>query len=400
MLVAAIMEIVTSHCDDMDNALFKPMLPKNAETRDIAAAIQVIEEGGLHMDLTPKNEDDENGDGGMKGIGIKILEGTTVLGLTRSSNLSDLDSSDAGNTEIARHIPRSLLLQNSYDSSLTQTSMSSAVIPGLWDDLHCEHVAVPFAAWALANWAMASQENRCRIQDMDQDGNAIMTTLVAPERSVKWHGSLVARLLLEDHRLPLNDSVPDWSSSLLSTVSHASKNEDIPLAQVALSAFLVSVERSTEAQKIVMEKGLHLLRDTAKCTTKHRQVQEVLAKALELLCSGDMHLSLEDSQRWSGILLQWACGRNSSETLRSSAIKILSHVLESHGPSSVPISQAWLAILLTEILGSNKIPVKGNAQPKIDKVKVCTSFSCVFSVNLNISPFLKFPSLNLLVLCC
>lgn len=384
MLVAAIMEIVTSNCDDMDNALLKPILPKNAETRDIAAAIEVIEEGGLHMDLSSENEDDDNGDNGIKGIGIKILDGATVLGLARSSDLSDLDHSDAGSNGIARHVPQSPLLQNSYNSSLTQASLSSAVIPGLWDDLHCDHVAVPFAAWALANWAMASQENRCRIQDLDQDGNAVMTTLLAPERSVKWHGSLVACLLLEDRYLPLNDSVPDWSSSLLSTICHATKNEDIPLALVALSAFLVSVERSTEAQKIVMDKGLHLLRDTAKHTIKHKQVQELLAKALELLCTGDMQLSLEESQRWSGILLQWACGKTSSDIVRSSAIKILSHVLEIHGPSSVAISQAWLAILLTEILGSNRVSVKSNAQKKSENVKVCISFS---SVNLSISIF-------------
>ncbi|KAK4796831.1 hypothetical protein SAY86_029157 [Trapa natans] len=369
MLIAAIMEIVTSNCDDVDKALLKPLLPKNAETRDIAAAIEVIEEGGLHMDLSSENKDDDDGDKGIKGIGIKILDGATVLGLARSSDLSDLDHSDVGNNEIARHVPRNPLLQNSCDSSLTQASLSSAVIPGLWDDLHCEHVAVPFAAWALANWAMASQENRCRIQDLDQDGNAIMTTLLAPERSVKWHGSLVARLLLEDHHLPLNDSVPDWSSSLLSTIFHATKNEDISLALVALSAFLVSVERSTKAQKVVMDKGLNLLRDAAKHTVKHKQVQEMLAKALELLCTGDMQLSLEESQRWSGILLQWACGRTSSDTVRSSAIKILSHVLESHGPSSVAISQAWLAILLTEILGSNKISVKNNGQKKSEIVK-------------------------------
>ncbi|KAK4797151.1 hypothetical protein SAY86_029477 [Trapa natans] len=369
MLVAAIMEIVTSSCDDMDNALLKAALPKNAETRDIAAAIEVIEEGGLHMDSSSENKDDDNGDKGIKGIGIKILDGATVLGLARSSNLSNLDYSDAGNNEIARHVPQSLLLQNNYDTSLTHASLASSVIPGLWDDLHCEHVAVPFAAWALANWAMASHENRCCIQDLDQDGNAIMTTLLAPERSVKWHGSLIARLLLEDHQLPLNDSVPEWSSSLLLTVSHATKNEDIPLALVALSAFLVSVERSAKAQKVVMDKGLHLLRDTVKHTIQHKQVQEMLAKALELLCTGDMQLSLEESQRWSGILLQWACGRTSSDTVRSSAIKILSHVLESHGPSSVAISQAWLAILLMEILGSNKISVKDNAQKKSEKVK-------------------------------
>jgi len=92
-------------------------------------------------------------------------------------------------------------------------------------------------------------------------------------------------LLLEDHNLPLSTSVSDWTSSLLSTVSHASKTQDIPLAQIALSAFLISLERSPSAQEVVVEKGLHLMREAAKQTTKHSSVQEALGKALELLCA-------------------------------------------------------------------------------------------------------------------
>lgn len=370
MLVAAVMDIVTSNCDDLDKKSVKSTLPKNAEMRDIAAAIEVIEEGALHMDETSGNEDDDNGDSSMKGIGIKILEGSTVLGLARTNGPTNVEHLDAGRTEGVELAPKKMALQRTFDNSVAQGNLLSAVVPGLWDDLHCEHVAVPFAAWALANWALASEENRCHIQELDQDGHAVMTALGAPERSVRWHGSLVARLLLEDRNLPLNDSVPEWSSSLLSTISQASKNEDIPLALVALSAFLVSVERSSEAQRVVMEKGLYLLRDIVKRTAKHKQVQEALAKALELLSTGDTHLSLEESQRWSAILLQWVCGRSSSDIVRSSATKVLSCILEDYGPYSVPISQGWLAILLSEILGFSKASsVKGNAQPKSDKVK-------------------------------
>uniref|UniRef100_A0A0A0L2B0 GPI inositol-deacylase n=1 Tax=Cucumis sativus TaxID=3659 RepID=A0A0A0L2B0_CUCSA len=308
MLVAAIMDIVTSNCDRLENLAFEPSLPAHAETRDIAAAIQVIEEGGLEFD-EPNGGDDEDGGRGIKGIGIKILGGTTILGLSR-------------------------------------------------------------VTWALANWSMASELNRLHIHELDQDGHAVMTALMAPERSVKWHGSLVARLLLEDRNLPLNDSVSDWSSSLLSTVSHASKNDDIPLAQAALCAFLASVERFPEAQKKIMERGLHLMRDAAVRTQKHGEVQESLAKALELLSTGCMHLSAEESQRWSAILLQWVFGKISSESLRSSATKILSCILEDYGPSSIPISQGWLAILLTEILGSIKKPAaNGATQLQNDKVK-------------------------------
>ncbi|KAG6672177.1 hypothetical protein I3842_16G045300 [Carya illinoinensis] len=370
MLVAAIMDMVTSSCDSLDKVSFQPSLPGNAETGDIAAALQVVEEGGMHLDEPDRKEDDEDGGNGLKGIGIKILGGTSVMGLSRNSGLMKLGHCDASHEESTRHTSQVFVLQNRHDGLLLQTNLASAVVPGLWDDLHCEHVAVPFATWALANWAMASEVNRSHIEELDQDGRAVMTALVAPERSVKWHGSLVARLLLEDRNLSLSDSVSDWSYSLLSTVSQASKNEDIPLAQVALSAFMVSVERSHKAKKIVMEKGLHLLRDTAKRMTMHKHVQDTLAKALELLCTGDMHLSLEESQKWSGILLRWVFGKDSSDTVQSSAIKILSCILEDYGPSTVPISQAWLAIILSEILASTKTSsVKENSQPKSDKVK-------------------------------
>ncbi|XP_057973847.1 uncharacterized protein LOC131161870 isoform X1 [Malania oleifera] len=379
MLVAAIMDMVTSSCDSLGRISFQPSLPGSAEMRDIAAAIQVIEEGSMHLDETHENEDDEGGKG-VRGIGIKILGETTVLGLSRTSGLMKLEHSDGNCLEPVRPTPKTIFLQQKHDGSLAQENLSSAVVPGLWDDLHCQHVAVPFAAWALANWAMASEENRSHIQELDRDGHAVMSALMAPERTVKLHGSLVARLLLEDRNLPLNDSVSDWSSSLLSTVSQASKIEDIPLAQVALSAFLVSVERSPGARNVVMDKGLHLMRETAKRTTKHKHVQEALAKALELLCSGDKHLSLEESQKWSGILLSWVFGNSSSDIVRTSAINILSSILENHGPYSVPISQGWLALLLTEILDSNKTTlVKGNGQAKSDKVKTQIDQSNILS---------------------
>ncbi|KAL2318612.1 hypothetical protein Fmac_032488 [Flemingia macrophylla] len=362
MLVASIMDIVTSSCDKAEEVSFKPSLPGNAETRDIAAALQVIEEGGLHLDEPPDGGDDDGGTGG-RGIGIKILEGAPVLGLSRSS-------SESCHEELKHQTPKSLIYQNKYDNSPEQKNMSSAVVPGLWDDLHCEHVAVPFATWALANWATASQLNRSHIQELDRDGKAIMSALMAPERSVKWHASLVVWLLLEDRNTPLNESVSDWASSLLSTISQASKHEDVSLAQVAFSAFLLSVERSSGVQKIVMENGLNQMRDIAKQMTKHKQVQEAMAKALELLCTGEQHLSLEESQKWSGILLPWVFGTFSSDTIRSSAIRILSQILEDYGPTSVPLSQGWLAMMLSEVHSSiKKSNGKRTSQPKSDNVK-------------------------------
>lgn len=371
MLVAAILDVVTSHCESADKASFKPLLPKNAEMRDIAAAIEVIEEGGIHWDESPEGEDNDKDGTGIKGIGIKILEGTTVLGLSRTKWLMEMEHSDVSEIKTDKNIPQNISLSKANEISLAQERLSSTVVPGLWDDLHSEHVAVPFAAWALANWAIASEVNRSHIQELDRDGQAVMTALVAPERSVKWHGSLVARLLLEDRNLPLNESVSDWGSSLLSTAYQASKTQDIPLAQVALSAFLVSIERSADAREVVMEKGLPLMRETAKHTVKHKSIQESLAKALELLSRGELHMSLEESQKWSAILLPWVFSKHSSDTIRASAISILSRILEDYGPSSVPISQGWLTMLLTDVLRSRKSTLnKGSIQPGNDKVKV------------------------------
>ena len=366
MLVAALMDIITSNCDSIDLSTFQPLLPGNADTRDIAAALEVLEEGGMHLDDQDGDKDDD-GDRGMKGIGIKVLGGTTVLGFSRTNELLE---SDNGHLESTSFISRNVAPQETSGGFL-ELENASITVPGLWDDLQREHVAVPFAAWALANWALASETNRSHIQELDRDGHAIMTALTAPERTVKWHGSLVARALLDDQSLPLTDSVPGWSSSLLSTAFHASKVGDISLAQVALSAFVVSVERSNDAKKSVMDKGLHLMRGIAKQAERHKNLQESLARVLDLLYAGDMHLTLEEAQRWSGIFLRWVSGASSSEALRSSATKTLSFILEDYGPASIPISQGWLAICLNEIIEASKIStVKGSTPLKTDKVRV------------------------------
>ncbi|XAR61858.1 hypothetical protein NMG60_11016394 [Bertholletia excelsa] len=370
MLVAAIMDIITSNCDSLGKLPLRPALSGNAEMGDIIAAIEVIEEGGMHLDSAHESDEGDNGDQGIKGIGIKILGGTTDLGLSRTGVLRELDLPNTSEFDPTNNKLQNLLFNKVIYNSPDQPNMTSAVVPGLWDDLLCQHVAVPFAAWALANWAMSSHTNRSRIQELDQDGHAVLTALTTAERSVKWHGSLLARLLLEDCSLPLNDSVPDWSFSLLSDVHQASKAGDFPLAQVALSAFLVSIKRSPAAQEVVVKKGLHLMRETAKQTQNHMSVQESLAKALELLSMRDIHMCLEESQRWSGVLLDWVFQRSSSESMRLSAIKILSRIFDDYGPSSIPISQGWLALLLNDTLGFSKTKsTKGNNHLKTHKVK-------------------------------
>lgn len=391
MLVAALMDIITSNCDTVDFSSFHPLLPGKADMRDIAAALEVVEEGGIHLDDQHGEKDDDDGDKGMKGIGIKVLGGTTILGFSKTN---DLVESDGGHLQLTSYISRNMALRETSNKFL-EPERASITVPGLWDDLQREHVAVPFAAWALANWALASEINRSHIQELDRDGHAIMTALTARERTVKWHGSLVARALLDDQNLPLTFSVPSWSSSLLSTAFHASKVGDISLAQVALSAFVVSAERSDDAKKAIMGKGLHLMREITKQAERHRNLQELLARVLELLYAGNMHLSVEEAQRWSGTLLRWIFGASASDSLRISATKILSLILEDYGPASIPISQGWLTICLNEIIEASKISALNGSTPlKTDKTQIDQSnaLSAVQAVNQLATAVIKLAS--------
>ena len=144
----------------------------------------------MHFDDHEDNSSND-GDTGLKGIGIKVLGGTTILGFSRGNNSLELDNSDDDILDVPYDSRRFVVEQTAAESPLLGKSSSSAV-PGLWDDLQREHVAVPFATWALANWAIASDLNRTRIQELDSDGHAVTTALKAAERTVKWHGTLVA----------------------------------------------------------------------------------------------------------------------------------------------------------------------------------------------------------------
>ena len=61
-----------------------------------------------------------------------------------------------------------------------------------------------------------------------------------------------------------------------------------------------------------------------------------------------------ESKNWSGILLPWVFETFSSDTIRSSAIKILCHILEKYGTAGVPLSQGWLAMTLSKLQSSMK----------------------------------------------
>ena len=79
------------------------------------------------------------------------------------------------------------------------------------------------------------------------DGHDVMAALMALERTVKWHRALITQLLLEDKSLSVFDSIAEWSSSLLGMAVQSCKCQDNPLEHVALSTFLVSIEKSCNA---------------------------------------------------------------------------------------------------------------------------------------------------------
>ncbi|XP_052623847.1 uncharacterized protein LOC128129256 [Lactuca sativa] len=250
MLVAAIMDIVTSNCDNVDKIKLKPMLSGTAAMRDIAAALEVIEEGGMHMDEPPGSSQDDDDGTGLKGIGMEVLGGTSIVGLSTSNRSMELDESKATHNS------------SSFNKLNNTSSVNTTVIPGLWDDLHSQHVAVPFVAWALANWAMASDVNRSHIQELDFNGHAVMSALIAPERSVKFHGSLVAQLLLKDENLPRGNLVKNTVGVVFYSCPHfGSKLADMPwrMGYVFRPAPSIGELRSGSTRLVELNDFLHEL---------------------------------------------------------------------------------------------------------------------------------------------
>lgn len=199
MLVAAIMDVVTTSCENPSKKVFRPRLPECADLRDIAAALQVIEEGGLELDEPHDGDDDDDDRKGMRGIGIKVLGGTGVIGLLRFHDFSRLEfpylrhwnnyilphfhfsQCSFSRNHLPDHVAIEKLSAKSGSSYVSVPSVSSNTValnekldyPGLWDDLQSRHVAVPLAAWALASWASASGSNRSKIAELDRDGHAV-----------------------------------------------------------------------------------------------------------------------------------------------------------------------------------------------------------------------------------
>ena len=93
--------------------------------------------------------------------------------------------------------------------------------------------------------------------------------------------------------MALAPSVPDWCSSLLSTASQATANNDMPLGQLSLSTFLLSMMRCNESKFVIRKKGLHPLRSIAKKIENQNgqnSMKESIASALSLLYAGEVPL--------------------------------------------------------------------------------------------------------------
>eukprot|EP00249_Psilotum_nudum_P021362 c28083_g1_i2 orf=314-4183(+) len=363
LLVAAIMDIVTSSCETGDGSSFRPKLPENADTRDISAAMKLINEGGLQLDESRDIEGDGADKGGSQGIGIRVLGGTGIINLQMVweynvfNRLSQNGISFLGGIQLGSSVGENLITRQ-YSSSN----------PGLWDDLQGRFVAVPLAAWALATWAEMSSANRSKIMGLDNVGDTLKAAVMAPERTVKWHGAVAIRFLLEDKENFVDEAAATWSPALLDSAVKAVNVDDASLAKVALNAFCLCVRESGSTQKMVLEKNLPMMHSLAKCTQKNTTLQEQLVQALEVLSLSGIGLSLDESKRWSGLLLSWVFNCTFEDAIRCSASRILARVLSDLGHAGIPISQTWLAMLLMDAI-SSKRPSFGKGDSSLSKSK-------------------------------
>ncbi|BBM98694.1 protein SERAC1 [Marchantia polymorpha subsp. ruderalis] len=377
MLVTAIMDLITSSCD-AEVASVRPKLPESADPEDIAAALQVVKDGGWHGDDQNSKDSDSpgktgNNRKGVHGIGIRVLGGTGVLGVQReqySLSLSEKFYSSLMEKLKEFWIPRTLLFTSNGNSSTAFSDKSqrrswggqkvaaserSRAKYGLWDDLQGRHITVPLAAWALANWAQASAGNRAKILELDGDGEALLAAVLAPEKTVKWHGAMAMRLLLGSKNYALNDIAPRWSSALLGVAAQAGKVEDTSLAHCAILALTACVSRSKPAQSLVFQTGLPVLREIANESEVNSTVQGALAQLLDVLTAEEDGLPLDESKKWAATLLRWACNRVSDNSTRDCGSRVLVRVLNNLGQGGIPISQAWLALLLVEAVADGKL---------------------------------------------
>lgn len=312
MLVAALMDIITSSCDVGGGPALK--LPENAQSEDIASALQLLREGGPLLNEEKTSEvihaikADRQGGGGFR------------------------------------------------DQKWTKKGQQHGrwIKFGLWDDLQGPQVYVPLAAWALGAWAQASTSNCEKIADLDTNGESLLTALQAPERTVKWHGAIAIKSLLQDEHNLLSRLAHLFSESLIATASQAGKAEDYTLARAAMEALSACVFCNSIAHEIVLQRGLGVMWELAKEADAKNPVQMPVANTLDVLTATGPGLSTEESTKWASVLLRWVCSPDSDRETRSAGSHILSRVVDGLGLSGIPITQTWLAMLLMDLIRDRK----------------------------------------------
>lgn len=240
-----------------------------ADPADVAAVLQVVEGGWMVDDDEGSGDKDDKDRGGMKGLGIRVLGGIEIVGVQRmAANLRQLlpynhfdkimDLFTASLWPHKQHLTTHLgwasgensefqPLDSAGNASSTRRKQSSDSLSssyGLWDDLPGRFVAVPLAAWALATWAQSSSENRSTIKGIDKDGDALLAAVSAPERSVRWHGAMAMKYLLQTVDKDYDEVAARWSSALLEMASQATTYKDMQLASSALTSFAACVSQS------------------------------------------------------------------------------------------------------------------------------------------------------------
>lgn len=230
----------------------------------------MVEGGWIVDDGGESEEKDDRDRGGIHGIGMRVLGGTEIVGVQRttpnhqSSVFATFGQNLASFTTNLWPQPQSVpslsyIGGNHVESGGNQivesrgkvsissrkgSSDSGSTSYGLWDDLPGRFVAVPLAAWALATWARASNANRSIISELDKEGDALLATVVAPERSVRWHGATTMKFLLQNVDEGFDDVATRWSSALLAMAAEASSYQDSQLAYSALTSLTSCISHS------------------------------------------------------------------------------------------------------------------------------------------------------------
>eukprot|EP00250_Pteridium_aquilinum_P020076 c24692_g1_i1 orf=82-3981(+) len=365
MLVAALMDIITSSCEIEKKGGIRPKLSGLANAKEISAALKVLQEASLCLDESHDESGDDNGDNGQSNDGVHGTGMNETSVAVQNQSLPTLPGpiwsflSSWGGKGGQSELVSDFVATGPTNAKDIMERKQETASHGLWDDLHGSHVAVPLAAWAIATWAQASSANCAKIAKLDKDGGAILACVLAPERTVKWHGAIAARLVLENG---FDEPAVAWSGALLETARQASKVEDAQLSLVALDSFYSCIRKSAQARERVSKNCLLVLRDISKQTFRNVSLQKVIAEILEILSFRGAGLSVEEGKKWSSILLYWLFNRSLEDSTHLIASRVLAHLLDELGPGGIPLSQVWLAmVIMSTVNGFETNPAKGDA---------------------------------------